>query len=505
MMTERSDAPTPGLADAARAAVDLIGNVLGNIDRLVDDVRRDSSGIARDSQALYGAAAARASVVRDTVFATPRMARVVSDGMRIIAAYRLHRARHRRAPADLTARRLDELHRRSARRIFELCVAMRGGVLKLGQFLSCRGDLLPPQFIAELSALQDRVPPVPVAGIIERIETELARPVAEVFAELDPAPIAAASLAQVHRAVLPGGRPVAVKVQVPGIEEVIESDLAALRVLAAAAGDLVPQTDLGTFAVELSRSVCRELDFVAEAESLRLFRAAFADDDQVIVPEVIDGCSSARVLTMELVEGERLTDWLDGCAARGAVGAAERDRLFELVVRSFCRQILGDGLFQGDPHPGNFLVVAGATGPRLALLDLGCVGRLEPARQRAYADVVAAVLSRDPARIAAVLQRMGFGTRSGDPSALVTFAEMMLEQLRQGASLSSVDPRAQLERAMAVARENPVVTVPEDFVLLARVFGALGGLLLHYRPAIDLFTIVAPYLARAMARPSSGE
>lgn len=492
-----------GVGRAAQASVDLLGNLLGNVDRLVASVRRDSLAIARESQALYRAAAGRAGTVRDTFKATPRMMRVVADGMRIIGAYRLHLARARHAPPEVSARRLEKLHRKSARRLYELCIELRGGVLKLGQFLSCRMDLLPPAFIEELSALQDRVPAVPVEDIIARIEAELGQPLAELFAEFDPEPIAAASLAQVHRAVMPDGRAVAVKVQVPGIDELIDSDLAALRVLAGAAGDLVPQTDLTTIASELSRSIRRELDFTQEADELRAFRAAFDGEDDVIVPEVIDVYSTERVLTMELIDGERLTDWLDGCGERDG-GPAERNALFTILLRSFCQQILDDGAFHGDPHPGNFLVVTSANGPRLALLDFGCVARLEPGRQRAYADVAAAVLARDAARIASALGRMGFETRTGDHDSLVTFAEMMLEQFRDGAAdLATIDPRAQLERAMAVARENPVVTVPEDFVMLGRVFGSLGGLLMHYRPTINLFATIAPHLARAMARPAA--
>lgn len=503
MVNESPNQQGQGVGRAAQASVDLLGNILGNVDRLVAGVRRDGLAIARESQALYRAAAGRAGLMRDTVKATPRMARVITDGMRIIGAYQLHLARARHAPAEVSARRLEALHRKSARRLYELCIDLRGGVLKLGQFLSCRMDLLPPAYIEELSALQDRVPAVPADEIIARLEAELGQPLAELFAEFDPEPIAAASLAQVHRAVMPDGRAVAVKVQVPGIDEVIDSDLAALRVLAGAAGDLVPQTDLTTFAAELSRSIRRELDFAHEADELRAFRAAFDGDELVIVPEVIDVYSTERVLTMELIEGERLTEWLDGCAERDT-GAADRDALFTILLRSFCQQILADGAFHGDPHPGNFLVVAHPDGPRLALLDFGCVARLAPGRQRAYADVAAAVLARDATRIASALGRMGFETRSGEHDSLVTFAEMMLEQFRDGAAdLSTIDPRAQLERAMAVARDNPVITVPEDFVLLGRVFGSLGGLLMHYRPTINLFAIIAPHLARAMARPAA--
>lgn len=484
-----------GLGARVTAALDLVGNVLGNVDRLVAGVRRDSADIARESRALYRAAASKAGAVRDGFRATPRFARILREGMRTVAAYRIHRARSVHAPPEVAARKLEALHRASARRFFELCVELRGGVLKLGQFASCRMDILPTAYIEELSALQDRVPAIDSAELFARIESELGQPTDELFAELDPEPIAAASLAQVHRGVLPDGRAVAVKVLVPGIEEIIETDLAALRLVAGAAGDLFGQVDVDTICNELGRSIHREIDLESEADNLRAFRAAFDGDDEIVIPEVIEAYSSASVMTMELLEGARLTEFLDGAGERGDGGLAERDRVFAIMLRAFCQQILEDGIFHADPHPGNFLVLPG---PRLALLDFGCVAHFSPEARHAYAQIATAVLSRDANRVAALLTDLGFRTRDGDTSALVGLAEMMLEQFQKGASLADVDPHAQLEQAMKIMRDNPVVQVPEDFVLLGRVFGSLGGLLMHYKPRVDFFRTIAPHLARAM-------
>ncbi len=291
----------------------------------------------------------------------------------------------------------------------------------------------------------------------------------------------------------------------PGIEDIVQADLLALRILAGAAGDLVPHLDLTAICDELARSIRQELDFLAEADNLRHFAAAFADDDSVVIPAVIPECSSRRVLAMELIEGERLTEFLD---RQDADDPAAKDRALAIMLRAFCQQILQDGVFHADPHPGNFLVQGG---PRLAFLDFGCVARLRPEARRAYAAVASAFLTGDTEAMAERLGEMGFRTRSGDSGSLIELAEMMLEAFREGAArgvsgnssgaspFAAIDPRAQLERVMAIARDNPVVEVPREFVLLGRVFATLAGLLVRYQPRIDLFAIIAPFLSRALA------
>lgn len=482
--SRRNDIPSFGAT--VDASIDLVGNLIGNVERLVDAVRRDGERVARDSQALYRAAAGRASSVRDAVKAGPRMARIVGDGMRIIGRHKLHEARAQHLSDERARAAVDRLHQSSARRLYRMCVELRGGVLKIGQFLSARMDVLPQAYIDELSALQDRVPAVSFDDIAALLEAELGQPIGELFAEIDPEPIAAASLAQVHRAVLPDGTEVAVKVLVPGIDDVIETDVAALRVLAAAAADLLPGMDLATIVDELVRSLRHEVDLVTEAGELGHFAAAFDGDDDIVVPAAIDVYSSERVLTMELCRGERLVDFLE------AAEPAERDRLFEILIRTYCQQILQDGRFQADPHPGNFLVLPG---PRLCLLDFGCVGTLSAEQLEAYKHIAIAILAQDSGRVAELLGQAGFATRDGTPDSLLAFADMMLEQFREGATdWTSIDPREQLARAMKLARDNPVVSVPPEFVLLGRVFGTLGGLVLRYKPDIDLFGLIAPSL-----------
>ena len=505
-MTDSTGSPFTGVRAAARAVdnvLEMVGNVLGHVDKIVDDVARDSRTVARESEALYRTATSRASSVQGAIRATPRFWRIVSEGVRIVAAYRLHRARVEIAGPEASAAALERLHARSAERMYQMCVDMRGGVLKLGQFVSARVDLLPQAYIDSLGRLQDRVPAVEYDLIAERVEDELGAPLEDVFAQFDREPLAAASLAQVHGAVLSDGTRVAVKVQTPGIEDVIEIDMAALRLLATLVRDMLPGTDMETVANELTRSVREELHFDLEAVHAIEFRERFADNDDLVIPAVYKELSTRRVLTLERIDGERLIDYLDECERRGEQGLADRDALLTTMIKAFCTQILDHGVFQADPHPGNFLVMPG---PRLCMLDFGSVQIYPPETRRAYIELASAILSNDAARTTELLDDLGFATADGDPEALRAFADVFLDVFRESASrfdLADIDPKEELARAMKLAQEHPIARIPQEFVMLGRVFGSLGGMVMRYKPRINLFALIAPHLNDALRKTAA--
>jgi len=478
--------------------------------RLLDDTGEDLEGVLRELRGLEESTAARGRAVRDVLRAAPRFTRLVSELGLVVAAYRLHAAT--RGPGrelvgeEATRAARERLHRECASRVHDLCVDLRGGVLKLGQLASARVDLLPPPWLRALGRLQDRVPPVASSEIEAELEQELGPERHALLGELGIRPLAAASLAQVHPARLTDGTRVAVKVLVPGIEEVVETDVAALRVIAPALRDLLPGIDLATLARELGRALRDELDLETEARSARRFAREAREDAGIRVPQVYPLLSTRRVLVLERIEGVRLVEFLDRCEAGGEAGARARDRVLSCLARSFTAQILERGFFHADPHPGNFLVVETPEGPEVAVLDFGCVQEWAPPRRRAYAALALAALARDPVRLAEGLRQLGFQPRGGQDDALERFAAELVAAL--GVDILPPSREAAMERLQDVVgclQGSPIVQVPEDCILVGRVLASLGGLFARYRPRVDLLSIVGPALIRAASSPPEAD
>jgi ubiquinone biosynthesis protein len=490
------------IAAVAGASFELAAHVVERVERLVVGVVLDSREVAEQSEVLVRIAAEQASALGGVLRATPRFARVTGEVLRIVALYRVQQTRDALLSPERAAREREALHRHAAERLYELCVELRGGVLKVGQFVSTRMDLLPLPYVEALSRLQDRVPAVPYEEVAARLTEELGAPPDEVFATFERAPIAAASLAQVHGATLADGTRVAVKIQVPGIEDVIDADLLALSVLSSMLRDLLPQLDVPTIADELARAVREELDYQREAANAAAVAASFADDPRVVVPRVHAAFSTRRVLVMDRVDGVPLLAFLDDCERRGADGAQARDHVLATLIDTTCAQVLRDGLFQGDPHPGNFLVADVA---KLALLDFGAVQKLTHEQREAYAQLAGAVLLGNAPRAAELLDALGFRTASGDPEPLVEVANVVLAFFRDraGSSLADADPERTAAEFLAAIEANPVVRIPGHFVLLGRVFASLGGLLLRYRPQIDLYGVILPHLFGGCGAPAA--
>lgn len=473
---------------AARIVRGWSQSVKGSIDRLVQDLRADGSALRRDSEELGRALAGTLTPIVQAARSTPRAARIAGEAAIVLGAYRWHRLLARQLSPAAAAVERDAVDRRAAERVARLCGELRGGWLKIGQFASTRRDLLPPAWTEALSALQDAVPPVPYEAIAARVEQELGAPIGEIFASFEETPIAAASLAQVHGAVLLDGTRVAVKVQVPGVEDLVDGDLHLLSLLAGAVGG---EIDLASIAREVSRSVREELDYTLEAERTRRMAADLAGDPGVHVPRVIDLLSTGRVLVLERIDGDRLTDRLE------RADDGERAAILAALVRTYASQILALGRFQADPHPGNFLVEPDG---RLALLDFGALAELSDDERRGYAALMAAMIARDTRSAAAILALLGFEVRAGDPAHLVEMADLILDAFRPAPDrpLASIDPRASFDRALALARATSI-RIPHHFVQLGRALAALAGLLLAYRTEVDLFSLVAPHLAADFA------
>lgn len=458
----------------------LVKHVGTRLDAMSLDLARDTGAIMRNAQALADAAKDQATTVSR---ATPRVARIAQITAALFARQRWLRLAQTARTGSPTLR--DEDHRDLAKRTAAYAGELRGGIAKLGQLASCRPDLIGPIWASELATLQDDVPPVDAAAIRERIESELGKKIDEVFAELDDVPLAAASLAQVHAATLHDGTRVVVKVQVPGIEDVIAADIAALKTISSTVGDL-PGVDLPTLTAELTRALSIELDYEAEADALWAFSGS------VIVPRPIAELSTKRVLTMSRIDGERLTTWLEATTASGNL--EDRDRLLGSLVGEVAQQILVRGQVHADPHPGNFLVTASG---ELALLDFGCMLALSAEERAAYARLVVAIAGGNHSAAAKELAELGFS--ADDPDQLVDLTASLIGALKPGMKTSELDWQVAFGDQIAQAKQLGGLTIPRSFVLLGRVLASVAGLLATYKPKIEIHPLIARHLAAAIA------
>jgi predicted unusual protein kinase regulating ubiquinone biosynthesis (AarF/ABC1/UbiB family) len=258
--------------------------------------------------------------------------------------------------------------------------------IKLGQVLSSRTDLLPPAYLEALARLQDDIEPFPFADVQRIVEEELGARLSKAFTVFEEKPIAAASLGQVHRAALRDGRAVAVKVQRPGVAETIAKDLEALDEIA---GFLSSRTETGRrydltgMVNEFRTALMLELDYTKEAENLRIIGANLQEFELIVVPQPVEGYTAKRVLTMDYVPGTKVTE-----VSPVVKLDLQRDVLSDMLVRAYLKQIVLDGVFHADPHPGNVLITD--TG-QLALIDLGMIGRLTPQMQERLLKLLLAV------------------------------------------------------------------------------------------------------------------
>lgn len=358
--------------------------------------------------------------------------------------------------------------------------------VKVGQMVALRPDYVPLEYAQALRQLHDQVSPFPRSEARRVVEQELGRPLTDVFAEFDDEPFAAASLSQVHRAILPDGRAVAVKVQRPGIAEQMRRDLELLAFLARRLERRRPHTlgfrPMATVA-ELAETTRRELDFRLEARTGLRARAAFAGNEQIVIPWIDWERSTARVLTMQLVEGTPPAP-----AGRLRAAGLDPDRLLRLGAEAMVEQLFRLGLFHADPHPGNLLFLPG---DRVCFLDFGMFGRLRPRERRRVGYMVWALVDGDYDAVAERLLGFARLTPGATPDRFREALEEVVEEWYAGDAGGSV---AQLLlRELALGARHGVV-FPRELMLVARALVGIDATIRLIAPDIQFSDLLEPAL-----------
>ncbi|RKG56938.1 AarF/ABC1/UbiB kinase family protein [Corallococcus sp. CA054B] len=384
----------------------------------------------------------------------------------------------------------DEARRESTARRFRLFLSELGPTfIKLGQVLSTRADLLPGEFVEELATLQDNVEAIPLEQVHAQIRGALGKDVQELFAQVDPEPLAAASIAQVHRAVTLDGEEVVIKVQRPGIAQRIDADLGVLRSLARLLEAVVEETGIYSpsgIVDEFDRAIHEELDFINEATNIRAFLENHKDRPYLKIPRVHAALSSRTVLTMEFIRGEKINP--------AALPEADRKQIAQHILEASFRQLFDDGLFHGDPHPGNVLLMEGN---RLALLDFGVVGRLTRPMQETLVMLCLAVALKDSDSVARILYRVGVPDARANLMGFRNDIDSILGQ-HLPTTLGQVDARTLLRDLLDLAVKYRI-RIPKEYALLSRASVSTEGMLRGLYPELNIIEVALPYAKELMA------
>ena len=391
---------------------------------------------------------------------------------------------------------------RLARQFRALAIELGGVMIKLGQFISSRVDILPKEIIDELASLQDEVPPEPFERIQSALEKELGKPIGTVFNSIEPLPVAAASLGQAHHVTLKSGEKVILKIQRPGIEAIVTVDLAAIRTgvnWLKRYGPIRRRADLDELLDEFSRTLYEELDYLAEGRNVEKFAADFKDWKEIRIPKVHWELTTRRVLTMEDIGAIKISD-VAAYTAQGVSAPAVAQTLFKFYLQ----QVFVNGFFHADPHSGNIFVEPKADGAfTLNVVDFGMVGTIPPQLKARLREAFIGIATRDVHRLVVAMQTMGWLLPSADLPQIERAADKAFSRF-WGISMGDLKD-LDLNEMREFTREfrsliySMPFQIPSNVLFLGRALGILSGLATQIDPRFNVFEAAAPFAEKMIA------
>lgn len=408
------------------------------------------------------------STVNSVVSGGERYLTATKVGFELEQSYRSYRNQASELSPSEQRKLLAKIHYKGAQKLTKLFHDNGAIWVKFGQFLSSRSDILPMQYVAELEKLQDDAKPVSFQKIDSTLTQEWGVQWRDRFQSFDENAVAAASVAQVHKAVLKNGDAVAVKVQLPHARRLFKQDSFVFKAMGMFGSALVSQFDLKQVLEQIIDMTLQELDFLTEESNLRKF-SALPHEALIYVPKMYEELSTSRVLVTEWIDGLKLTDYLNR-------NSDKAELLLRELLSCYVQQITQFGLYHADPHPGNFLVM---TDGRVAVLDYGAIGELTQEETQHYAVLLQVLFGRIQVQepLGELFKRAGFVAR--DQDVFEEVAELVLkENLRKHESTDIL--------ALALDKMRDLkVTIPDSFVTVARVVLTFGGLLKMYKVQVD--------------------
>ena len=407
----------------------------------------------------------------------------------------------------LTGNKDDEPRLPSPEVLRNILIELGPVYVKLGQLLSTRPDILPGRYVETLTDLQTNVPPAPWLQVEALIRRELGQPIEAVFSKIDPQAIAAGSIGQVYSAILTTGQRVALKVQRPGIDIIVAQDISLIKSLA----ELVSLTEVGKnfdivgLAEEFSAAITDELDFTTEAEYTKQLRqnlteTRWFDSQQLVIPQVYNSLTSTKLLTIEWLEGvpileAKLPEFRDNKDE-----ATQRSELTTILFRAFFKQVYIDGFFHADPHPGNIFYLEDG---RLALLDCGMIGRLDPRTQQILTEMLLAIVDLDARRCSQLTLELAEGGQQVNLNRLTNDYDTMLRKY-YNRSISQINFSEVIYEVLQVSRNNKI-RLPSNMGLYAKAIANLEGVARGFYPQVNLLDEFRPLMADVFRRQLLGE